>query len=198
MYKILDYLINIDLNLWYNINIEWQNAFFDMIMPWLRNPLTWIPVYILLLIWSLKNLKKQTIWWVFSFLLAFGLSDYFSASIIKPIAERLRPCNNEYLKEVVHLIVQCGPGYSFPSAHAANHTAIAAFIIWTIRPHAAIKYLLILWPLLVGYAQVYVGVHFPMDVLMGGVLGVVMGWLGAQVYKQLGKKYPLTKTKQPV
>jgi undecaprenyl-diphosphatase len=106
----------------------------------------------------------------------FALSDYTSASIIKPLVHRIRPCNDATLRKTVHLLIDCGSGYSFPSAHAANHFALAFFML--ISLHKQFKWVWIpslLWAFSVAYAQVYVGVHFPLDVLFGGILGLGIG-----------------------
>jgi len=159
------------------IHLDGANPLFDLVMPILRNPMTWIPVYVFLLYFSVKKYGRQGVLWCLAFIVVFGLCDYTAASIIKPLVGRLRPCNNaglialQQIRELVH----CGSGFSFPSAHSSNHFGLSFFIIFTLgRSFAWIKWPAIIWALLVVYAQVYVGVHYPIDILAGMVLGLVM------------------------
>ena len=124
--------------------------------------------------------------WCVFFLLSFALSDYISASVFKDIFHRIRPCNNPALNEIAHVIVPCGGGYSFPSSHASNHFALAVFSAITLRPY--VKWIwpaAITWAALVAYAQVYVGVHYPWDVICGALFGTAMGMLTSNVFNRV-------------
>jgi undecaprenyl-diphosphatase len=174
--EIIQRLVEQDKKIWYKINVLWQNKILDAIAPILRNPNTWIPLYIFLAIFIPYKYGKKGFYWCIGFLVTFALSDYTSASIIKPLVHRVRPCNDATLQKTVHLLIDCGSGYSFPSAHAANHFALAFFML--ISLHKQFKWVWIpslLWAFSVAYAQVYVGVHFPLDVLFGGILGRGIG-----------------------
>lgn len=114
------------------------------------------------------------------------MSDYISASLIKPIFIRLRPCNNPYIKDIVHLIVPCGSGYSFPSSHAANHFALGVFAAITFNKIAKWVWIAgLLWAFSVAYAQVYVGVHFPGDVLAGAALGIIIALVTGYTFNRI-------------
>lgn len=174
--EIIQRLVEQDKKVWYKINVLWQNKILDLIAPILRNPNTWIPLYIFLAIFIPYKFGKKGFYWCIGFLVTFALSDYTSASIIKPLVHRVRPCNDATLQKTVHLLIDCGSGYSFPSAHAANHFALAFFML--ISLHKQFKWVWIpafLWAFSVAYAQVYVGVHFPLDVFIGGILGIGIG-----------------------
>ena len=108
---------------------------------------------------------------------------------MKPYFGRLRPCNDPVMKQVVHLLVPCGGGKSFPSSHAANHFSLAVFSSMTVGKFA--KWLTpawLVWAAVVSYSQVYVGVHYPLDVLVGGTLGACIGWMTG---KYFNKKFEL-------
>jgi membrane-associated phospholipid phosphatase len=174
--EIIQRLVEQDKKIWYKINVLWQNKILDTIAPILRNPNTWIPLYVFLAIFIPYKYGKKGFYWCIGFLVTFALSDYTSASIIKPLVHRVRPCNDATLHKTVHLLIDCGSGYSFPSAHAANHFALAFFML--ISLHKQFKWVWIpalLWAFSVAYAQVYVGVHFPLDVFFGGILGLGIG-----------------------
>jgi len=131
----------------------------------------------------LKNYGYKGLIWCAFFLGTFALSDQISAHVLKEIFQRTRPCNNPHLTSLVHIIVPCGSGYSFPSAHAANHFSLGVFIAATLR--VRVKWIwpaALAWAILVAYAQVYVGVHYPLDVACGGMLGAAVGLFTAKLF----------------
>ncbi|MGB4774751.1 MAG: phosphatase PAP2 family protein [Daejeonella sp.] len=171
-------LAELDRNLFFAINHGLANPFFDWLMPWLRNPWLWSPLYLFILVFFLYQYKKQGLILLGFFVLTFAITDYLSASIIKPAVARLRPCNDPQIKTGVHSLIHCGSGYSFPSAHAANHFALALFLIRVFyRRWKAVLPLALLWAFLISFAQVYVGVHYPFDVMGGAVIGSIIGCL---------------------
>lgn len=190
MKDLLQQLIEQDKKVWYTVNVLWQNKALDTIAPVLRNPNTWIPLYVFLAIFIPYKFGKKGFYWCLGFLVTFALSDYTSASIIKPLVQRLRPCNDVSLQKTVHLLIDCGSGYSFPSAHAANHFALAFFMLITLHKYFKwVWFPAILWAFSVAFAQVYVGVHFPLDVLCGGLLGVFVGCCtGLFFFRKVGLK----------
>ncbi|MDI9319448.1 MAG: phosphatase PAP2 family protein [Phycisphaerales bacterium] len=185
-------LLQEDQKLWYHINVLWQNEVLNTLTPILRNPLTWLPLYVFLAIFIPYKFGKKGIYWCLSFIITFALSDYTSASIIKPLVHRIRPCNDAVLQKTVHLLIDCGGGYSFPSAHATNHFALAFFMIFSLGHLYRWMWLpAFIWAFSVAYAQVYVGVHYPLDVICGGLLGIFIGVSTGVFFKNkigLGKK----------
>ncbi len=102
-------------------------------------------------------------------------TDQLTSSVLKPVVARLRPCSNAYGVREVHMpmLVECGSGFSMPSSHAANHFAIAVFVgLLFYRNSRFLIVALLLWAALVSVAQVYVGVHFPLD---GNSFGAFLG-----------------------
>jgi membrane-associated phospholipid phosphatase len=181
-------LYDIDNWLFYTINSTLSNPLFDWIMPFLREKLFWLPVYIFLLTWGFSTFtKKQAALFFSGIALTLMLTDVLSSRVIKPLVGRLRPCNLEHLEKQVLERVACGPGYSFPSAHAANHFGLAFFIIAAL-PFLPRQYRLLLttWAGSIAFAQVYVGVHFPVDVIAGALLGAAIGTvIGRTTQKRL-------------
>jgi len=102
------------------------------------------------------------------------------------LVARVRPCNDFSLAtDIIHR-VPCGSGLSFPSAHATNHFAIAVFLICLFysrwKPVLPIG---IFWAFIISFAQVYVGVHYPVDVTTGALLGITIGLICAGIFKKL-------------
>lgn len=163
--------------LFVKINSGTINPFFDNIMPYLRNANYWAPFYLFLFVFTIVNFRAKGIWWSVLFLCTVSLADIVSSHIFKSVFERIRPCQDpDFYFNVRLLVNRCSGGYSFTSSHAANHFGMAAYIFITMRKvigHWA--WLVVTWAVLIGYAQVYVGVHYPLDVLGGGALGVIFG-----------------------
>lgn len=143
-----------------------------------RNPWTWAPLYLAIMAWMWYR-RIPGVWKILLILvLAVILSDQISASLIKPWAMRLRPCRFPETATDCHLLVHCGSGYSFVSSHASNHFAVA----WTLgllfhRQWKAIGLVIgTLWAGLVCWSQIRVGVHFPMDIVGGAALGILIAF----------------------
>lgn len=178
-----EWLLRYDRMVWYYLNARWHNSLLDFIMPFLRNQWFWTPLYLFLAIFIPRRFGKHGWIWCAAFIITFGLSDQLSAHLVKPWFGRLRPCNDPYLADLVHIIVPCGSGKSFPSSHASNHFALAVFSSMTLGHLARWLWAVgLLWAASVAYAQVYVGVHFPLDVLCGGLLGAMVGWCTGKLF----------------
>jgi membrane-associated phospholipid phosphatase len=166
------------------VHVDMANPAFDLTMPFVRNPYCWAPVYLFVLIFMWQRYKTKGLIWCLFFILCFGFADFISASIIKPYVSRLRPCNDENLQAIIRPLVHCGSGFSFPSTHASNHFALSFFIIFTIaRKNSLVILLCLLWAILVCFAQVYVGVHYPIDVAAGALLGILIAKFNASYFQ---------------
>jgi undecaprenyl-diphosphatase len=122
-------------------------------------------------------------WFLFA-LLNVGLSDQVSSSIFKPLFHRLRPCNDPALLGKTRLLLDhCSGGFSFTSSHAANHFGLAMFIFitWGTAQQKITKYFFV-WAGVIAYAQMYVGVHYPLDILGGTIIGLLAGYGMAILY----------------
>lgn len=185
-----DWFVKIDRWLFELINIKFANDFFDTIMPLLRNPFLWGPLYLFIVTFTLLNFRKSG-WWWFAFVLAtVACTDIIGARLFKETFERLRPCNDpEMLGHVRLLLKRCSGGFSFVSNHAINHFGIAAFIFTSFNSNFKYVWTIFVWAGLIGLAQVYVGVHYPLDVLCGALLGILIGTLSGQLFT---KKFGFT------
>lgn len=180
----LQWLTSWDARVFEAINQGLANDFFDILLTFWRNKYSWIPAYVLLLLFWIIRYRWRT-WFLAAFLLAaVAIGDTVSSQWIKKSVQRLRPCND--IEQPVRVVIPCGPGYSFTSSHATNHFAIAVFVWLTVRRRFRGWGLpLLFWASLVALAQVYVGVHYPLDVLAGALLGSFIGWLCAEGCRRL-------------
>ncbi len=173
----MDYLLQLDHSLFHFINEDCKNAFFDWLLPYWRDKAFWIPLYLLLISTIIYHFGKQGMIGILFLLLSVSITDATSSWLVKNNIERIRPCNQVGFKETAHLLVPCGSGYSFTSSHAANHFSIAVFLVLTLgRIWKWIRLPMLLWAASIAVAQVYVGVHYPSDILGGAILGSGISW----------------------
>ncbi|MDG2209526.1 MAG: phosphatase PAP2 family protein [Flavobacteriales bacterium] len=188
----IERIINLDFQLFHLFNTPWPGG--DQIMWAVSGNWWWIPLYALLL-WELWN-KAQKKWGTMALYLFFiGAcvtgTDVVSSRVIKPSIQRFRPSHSVELRDHVHLVVPAGATlpyrggrYGFVSSHAANYTGIAVLIGLSL---GGINWLmgLLLWSLLIGYSRIYLGVHFPLDIAGGMMLGAFWGYILWRVQNKL-------------
>ncbi len=184
--KTWDWINDCDQQLFLLVNGQWNNTWLDGLLPIWREANTWIPLYLFLILFVVINFPSKAFSWILAAIITFAISDQMSSSLIKPFFARLRPCNDPELVGMVRLLLpNCGSGYSFTSSHATNHFAFAVFIFITIgQVIGKWKWAFIFWAGSVAYAQIYVGVHYPLDVFCGGIMGSLIGYATATVYQQ--------------
>jgi membrane-associated phospholipid phosphatase len=169
----METLLQLDKEILYLINVRWANGFFDAVMPWTRLKYNWLPLYAVLIGNILLTYKKKA--WI-PLLICIGavaISDQIASSLLKPYFHRMRPCQNTLLP--LRTVIDCGSGFSFVSSHAANHFAVAVTYPIFFRHQTRWFWpALLFWAALVSYAQVYVGYHYPSDVIAGAALGIAV------------------------
>ena len=159
----------------------------DGLMELISGKLTWIPLY-LLLIYFLYQRFKLACWKPVLYLLAsVAVADQFSSSLLKPLFKRLRPCHVDEFQSWIHLPAGCGGMFGFCSSHAANSFAIAVgFYLLTKNKSAGIA--LVLWASIISYSRIYLGAHYPLDVIVGALVGGIGAWGLFKAYERLIKK----------
>jgi len=172
----LSTLIDLDTQLFLFLN-GLHNEAFDSIMAWISGKTTWWPFYLLLLLYLGWTRRWQLVPIIFFIALVVTLADQTSVHLFKEVFERLRPCHEPALKEAVHIVNgRCGGMYGFVSSHAANTFAVAMLLL-LIQRKRWFTALMLTWAAIVSYSRIYLGVHYPGDVLGGAVLGVLCGLL---------------------
>lgn len=170
------------LFLW--LNHQLQNPLFDAMLPFFRDSVFWMPLYLFIIVFVFLNFDHKGWWWVLAFLTTVAITDLTGTYLFKETIQRIRPCNEPDLSGQVRLLIRsCPGGYSFLSNHAANHFGMATFLIFTFgRIFNSWVYVFYLWAILISFAQIYVGAHYPLDILGGAVSGIITGYFTALVY----------------
>jgi len=151
--------------------------FLDPIMIFLSNKYVWIPLY-MYLIFFLYTYYGKYFWIPLLFILiSLTLSDQFTSSFMKPYFQRLRPCLDENINIFIEVVKGCGGKYGFASSHAANSMGLAVFYLMILKRKKILSYCILTWASLVGYSRVYLGVHYPGDIIVGFLVGSFFGYL---------------------
>lgn len=159
-----------------------NSPFWDKVLFTVSMILIWVPLYLAILIWIGYRYKRKFLVIVLFIVVAVTLSDQ-SALVIKKSVERLRPCHEPALAGTVHMVNGvCGGKYGFVSSHAANSFNVALLSLMFIRKKWFSAGILF-WASVVAYSRIYLGVHYPGDVICGSVLGALIGWGMYRIYE---------------
>jgi membrane-associated phospholipid phosphatase len=191
---------NWDRWLFTRINQHWTNSFFDSVFPLWREAITWVPLYIFLLILMLMNFGSKAWPWIIGLITTVALTDQVSSHVIKPFIDRARPCYDPLLADHIRLLMEyCSGSRGFPSSHATNHFGIAVFIHRTMKLYfSRWTYLFFLWAATIAYGQLYIGVHYPSDVICGSLLGILLGYITSTIFNKRIGILPLRHSKNSV
>lgn len=172
----LEFLNKLDTELFLFFN-SINSPVWDKIMWWISGSKSWIPMYLIIVIYIIYKFRWKAVITLVFIALVVTLADQISVKAFKDVFQRLRPCHNPALEEIVHLVKnKCGGKYGFVSSHAANTFAVAFFLSKLFK-NKYFSLFIFIWAAVVSYSRIYLGVHYPFDVLGGAVLGSVIGWM---------------------
>jgi undecaprenyl-diphosphatase len=182
----MENLIDIDLKLFTLLN-GWHSDFFDPIMIFLSKVWVWVPLYLGVLVYLFFTKKwKIALLAVVVIVLAYLASEHISVFIKESVA-RLRPCEEPLLVNSVRMLEPHGSLYGFVSGHACNTFCFAALSSLIIRKRIY-SILIFIWAALVSYSRIYVGKHYPADIIGGALLGLLIAYLFRLIYKIILRK----------
>lgn len=170
----IDYLQYLDIELFKFLN-GFYSEYFDCLAWLISGKLTWLPLYIILLVVVLSRGWRQALIVIIAVVVTVTLCDQITSSLIKPAVERLRPSHSEELSSIVHIVRgHVGGRYGFLSSHAANTFGVATLLACIFR-RKSFTITILAWALVVSYSRIYLGVHYPGDVLCGAIMGALLG-----------------------
>ena len=177
----------LDQNLFLFLN-SINSPFWDKVMFAISTTLIWVPLYLAIMIYLGIKYKRKILIIIPFIILSVILADQTSVHLFKNGFHRLRPCHEPSLAGMVHLVNdECGGLYGFVSSHASNSFNVALLSLMFIKKRWYTVFI-ILWASVVGYSRIYLGVHYPGDVLFGSMLGAMIGWGIYELYELTDNK----------
>jgi undecaprenyl-diphosphatase len=179
--------------------VEWDKAFFlylngqhtpwlDPVMMVLSHRLTWVPLYLCLLVFIIRRHGRESWVPVVGIIITILLADQVCSSLLKPIVGRFRPSHEPSLDGLVHIVDGYRGGqYGFASSHAGTTFGLAMFFILQYRRVWKWTWVLLPWAAIVAYTRIYLGVHYPGDVIVGALIGMLAAYAGSGTSRGLRK-----------
>ena len=185
----IETLIELDKELFFFLNglhVDWL----DQVMFWISDKKIWIPFYAFLAYLIIREYKWKAVIWLAGIGLAIAASDQILSGLMKPFFERYRPSRDPDLEGLVYTINgYTGGRYGFASSHSGNTFALATFFFLLFRNKYSWIGLLFLWAAIVSYSRIYLGVHYPGDILIGAIVGTSLAWIFFNLSCMVKKKY---------
>ncbi len=183
----LEKIISIDKQLLVFLNSLGSTSY-DSFWLFVTSQANWTPFFLLLLYLVHKKLgAKQTLIVVLFVSILLTINNTIT-ELFKATFERLRPCNDPQIKDIIRNI-KPSSSYSFFSGHSSNTMAVFVFLYSIFKKQYKYFSLVILWPFVFAYSRIYLGLHFPTDILCGYLCGIIMGYLAFKLYQAVQKKY---------
>lgn len=196
MGAMIDFFDGIDTQLLLFLNGA-NNAFFDEFFWLVTGKFAWIPMICVLLYSTFRKDWKMGAVVILGVALTIALCDQVSSGIIKDAVCRLRPTRDPEIGGIVHIVNGYRGGqYGFVSSHAANSFGVAVFLAMLFR-RRAFTWTIMLWAAVLSYSRIYLGVHYPGDIICGGLLGAALGAAVYCIYVKAAKLRFLSSLKVP-
>lgn len=182
--NLLEALNTLDTNLFLFFN-GLHNSFFDTFMYIFSNKFIWVPLYLTIAWAVIKYWKRDAVAVIFIMILCVVLTDQISSSLIKNLVQRPRPSHEESIDGLVHIVNGYRGGkYGFVSSHAANSLGIAILTAYFFR-NKFYTWCILLWAIINAYTRIYLGVHYPFDILGGFIVGFIVAYFCYWLIKKM-------------
>jgi undecaprenyl-diphosphatase len=185
----IEELIEIDKKILVFLN-GFHSPGLDPVMLLITKTFFWIPLYAVLIFLLFKNYRKEAWFILIGAAITILLCDQITSTFMKPFFARLRPSQDPSMQSLLHFVDGYRGGlYGFASGHAANTMGVAFFVWLTMRSIYRWIGLIFIWAIVMTYTRIYLGVHYPGDILVGGIIGLFCGWIGFKASETLRKRY---------
>ncbi len=172
--EILEQLSQLDKNMLLCLN-GYHSPLWDNFFWIITNTLTWIPLYLTIAYIFIKNHSLRGVWFLIFMAVLILLCDRISSGFFKPFFERFRPTHEPFLRDMVHIVHNKRGGlYGFVSSHAANTFGLAVFLSLIFR-NRMFNITIFAWAFILSYSRIYLGLHYPGDIIGGALLGLILG-----------------------
>lgn len=190
----IEKLLELDKKLFIFLN-GFHSPVLDPVMLFITKTEFWIPLYAFLIFLMFKNFKREAWFLLIGAAITILLADQITSSLMKPYFERLRPSQDPSMQNFIHLVHDYRGGlYGFASSHAANTFGVALLVWLSFRTVYNWVFLMFLWAAAITYTRIYLGVHYPGDIIAGALVGLVSGWVGFKASEFLRIRYKKTPT----
>lgn len=183
----IETLLELDRDLFIYLN-SFGSETFDGFWLFITKQINWIPIFAIIMYLVFKHLGwKHALLIIIVMALLIALTDQ-TTNLFKNYFQRLRPVNNTDLDNVIHFVHKRS-SFSFISGHASNSMAAAFFLYKVLKPYLKYMGFIFLWPLIFAYSRIYLGLHYPGDILCGYIWGIIMALIMLKLYVYLRDKY---------
>jgi undecaprenyl-diphosphatase len=178
----LDSLIQADQELFLWLNGH-HTPFWDAIMVAVTYKYTWIPLYVGMVYSLYARFGARAVGYFLCIVVVVIVVDKVASGLFKPYFMRPRPCHDPGIGSLVRTLVGCGGPYGFVSSHAATGYGIAVSFNLLAESRIKMAPWFLVWALVYSYSRIYVGVHYPLDIIVGGLVGIVAAFIGVGIYR---------------
>ena len=185
----LDKIIELDKKAFVFLNSLGSESF-DGLWLIITKQLNWTPLFLIIFYLLFKKIGWKNLFIVIGFLAVLILVGDQTANLFKNSVQRLRPCNNIEINGFIR-IVKTSHTFSFFSGHATNSMATTVFVFLIFRKYYQYAFLLFLFPMIFAYSRIYLGLHYPLDIITGYVFGATLGFVFYELFANVQKKYKL-------
>jgi len=183
----LEKIIAVDKQLFVFLN-GFGSEHFDWLWLLITKEIYWTPLFLLILFILQKRIGWKQLGIVLLFIAFLILVSDQTANLFKNSFQRLRPCNDLEIRGIIRIVKE-SDSFSFYSGHATNSMACAVFVFLLFKKYFKFPFLLFLFPLIFAYSRIYLGLHFPLDILTGYFFGATFGFLFFKLHQYLQSKY---------